>query len=150
MPKTIEEYLKQTAEMAPHLKASLAIMIGGSVILSKHQELFKPFGVTMQQYNLLRILRGADPEPRTILQIKERVIDRQSDVSRMVDRLVLKGYVERAQSKTDRRSVDVSITPKGLQLLDNMEPTVSKLNTLEGLTDDEARLLSSLIERLID
>lgn len=150
MPKTIEEYLKQTAVMSPHLKASLAVIIGGNMILNKHQEYCKGFGITMQQYNLLRILRGAHPSPRTILQIKERMVDRQSDVSRMVDRLVSKAYVTRAQSSSDRRSVDVHITSEGLRLLDLVDPGMSRLSVLADLNDEEARLLSSLIERFVE
>ena len=81
---------------------------------------FKEFDITLQQFNILRILRGQHPNTATIGLLKERMLEKIPDVSRLVDRLVNKGYIDRKLCKEDRRKVDVTITKKGLDLLDTL------------------------------
>ncbi|HPD95712.1 MAG: MarR family transcriptional regulator [Bacteroidales bacterium] len=107
-------------------------------------------GITEQQYNVLRILRGFRSEaPVSIGFIKERMLDRNSDVSRIVDKLYAKGLVNRTENKTDRRQKSVEITETGLQLLDNMFDCESKVDTLlSKLSSDEVNRLNDLLDKI--
>jgi len=105
-----------------------------------------PYKITMQQYNVLRILRGAHPEGLAIGVIRERLLDKTSDVSRLVDRLVKLGYVERKGSKDDRRVTRIFLTLRGLELLGQIR-SVDKLTKDElpkRMTDEEAHAVERL------
>ncbi len=112
------------------------------VLLDKHN-------LTHQQYNVLRILRGQQPNPATINLIKERMLDKMSDASRIVDRLVQKELVTRNTNKKDRRAVDISITKKGLNLLSEIKlDALTRDLLLPNLTEEEAGQLSVLLDKL--
>jgi DNA-binding MarR family transcriptional regulator len=103
----------------------------------------------MQQYNILRILRGSQPNPLSTLQIRERMIDKMSDTSRIVDRLILKKLVTKKTSKMDSRLVEVRITEKGLELLAQLDDTDHKIASyLANLTEEEATLVSNLLDKM--
>ena len=105
--------------------------------------------VTLQQYNLLRILRGQFPNPSTINLLKERMLDKMSDASRIVERLVQKELVTRSVNVVDRRAVDILITQKGLDVLAYLDPVVTPVDILrQNLTEDEARQLNVLLDKL--
>jgi DNA-binding MarR family transcriptional regulator len=107
------------------------------------------FNLTHQQFNILRILRGQHPNPATINLLKERMLDKMSDASRIVDRLVQKEFVSRCINKKDRRAADITITKKGLAILEQIHLDVSMKNVLKNnLTEDEARELSDLLDKL--
>lgn len=110
----------------------------------------KKHNITEQQYNVLRILRGFRSEaPLSIGFIKERMLDRDSDVSRLVDRLFISGFVERYEDKTDRRKKTVEITEKGMNLLTSMlETELSGDKLLQNLTDDEVKQLNYLLDKI--
>lgn len=110
----------------------------------------KKHGIAEQQYNVLRILRGFRSEaPLSIGFIKERMLDRDSDVSRIVDRLYEKGLVTRVEDQADRRRKSVAITQKGLDLLDAMFPCEQKADTLlSNLTLEEIRELNRLLDKI--
>ena len=113
------------------------------------QAVFKSFGVTTQQYNALRILRGKHPDPHTIQDIKDRMLDKQSDVSRLVDRLIQKELVERKPNEVDRRKIHIRITQKGLDLLDEMKDSLVEFEKIcSSLNKDEIRQLNDLLDRL--
>jgi DNA-binding MarR family transcriptional regulator len=106
-------------------------------------------GLTNQQYNILRILKGSDPKPVSTLQIRERMLDKMSDTSRIVDRLVLKGLVVKKACKTDRRLVDVTISEKGKAILEDMEPFVKEMDGLmSNLSDAEMESLNQLLDKI--
>lgn len=110
---------------------------------------FQEFGVTAQQYNILRILRGQHPNPCTIQLLKSRMLDRQSDASRLVDRLSSKGLVERHVCPIDRRKMDVKITAEGLDLLERMDPLIADTDNLfDHISEQEAQLLNDLLDRI--
>ena len=110
--------------------------------LSKNQ-------VTLQQFNILRILRGQHPGPATINLLKERMLDKMSDASRIVERLVQKGLVTRCVNKKDRRAVDIHITDKGLELLKKLDPVITPIDVLKSnLTESEAKQLNILLDKL--
>ncbi|MGK6353315.1 MarR family winged helix-turn-helix transcriptional regulator [Parapedobacter sp. DT-150] len=105
--------------------------------------------ITLQQFNVLRILRGQHPNPATNSMLKERMLDKMPDVSRIIDRLVTKELVSRGVCNTDRRAVDVKITQKGLDTLAELEESMMMLDILEkNITPDECRILNELLDKL--
>ena len=105
--------------------------------------------ITLQQFNVLRILRGQYPNSATNLLIKERMITDSADISRLIDRLVIKELVEKNKSKIDKRSVNVTITEKGLSLLDDIENDMTLMDFLpQQITEEEAKTLSILLDKL--
>lgn len=113
----ISEDLKQSKFTTPTSKAIVNIIYSGNWMMQQQQELLKPFGLTAQQYNVLRILRGQQNNPMTVLGITERMMDKMSNASRLVDKLLEKQLVLRRECPHDRRAVDVIILPAGLALL---------------------------------
>jgi MarR family 2-MHQ and catechol resistance regulon transcriptional repressor len=106
-------------------------------------------GITHQQFNILRILRGNHPTPLSTLTIRERMIDKMSDTSRIVDRLLSKGMVKKVICKKDRRLVDVSITDKGLKLLEKLDKRQDEMDEiLSNLSEKEATTLSKLLDKI--
>lgn len=104
--------------------------------------------LTLQQFNILRILRGSET-PLSTLQIRERMLDKMSDTSRIVDRLVLKGLVKKTTCRSDKRLVDVVISDKGrklLKVLDQYEPDIQQI--LKNLTESEATTLNHLLDKI--
>lgn len=107
--------------------------------------------LTPQQFNVLRILRGSHPQPLSTLQIRERMLDKMSDTSRIVDRLIKKGWVKKGTCKEDKRLVDVLITDKGLDVLSEIDAKEDLLNKhLNGLSPQEAETLSNLLDKVRD
>ena len=117
----ISEDLKQTKFPSEASKAVVNAIYTGNWIVQKQQELLKPFGLTVQQYNVLRILRGQQGTPMTVLAITERMLDKMSNASRLVDKLLEKKLVLRRECPKDRRAVDILILPAGLSLLTQVD-----------------------------
>ena len=110
---------------------------------------FERYNLTQQQFNILRILRGQFPNPCTINLLKERMLDKMSDASRIVDRLEQKGLVSRCTNKRDRRAVDIRISETGLDILKKMDAEFKASDFLKNnLTEEEAGLLSDLLDKL--
>jgi len=110
---------------------------------------FEKHNLTQQQFNVLRILRGQYPNPATINMIKERMLDKMSDASRIVDRLIQKGLVSRCTNNKDRRAVDIRISEAGLEILSKMDEEFKTSDMLKNnLTEDEAGRLSDLLDKL--
>lgn len=110
---------------------------------------FEKFNLTRQQFNILRILRGQYPKPATINVLKERMIDKMSDASRIVDRLIQKELITRCTNSKDRRAVDIRISEKGLDTLAKMDAEFKTKDFLQNnLTPDEAAQLSDLLDKL--
>lgn len=145
----IEEAIKQTKPFrSVRQKALVNLMYTSNWIEERLRAIIKPYDITIQQYNVLRILRGAG-QPLSTSVIRERLIDKMSDTSRMVDRLSKKGLVHRAQCCGDRRLVDISLTESGLDLLRDMELKSCEFELcLSGLTSDEAETLNELLNKL--
>ncbi len=115
-------------------------------INSQQNAFFKPFGLSPQQYNILRILRGAG-EPLKVQTIKERMIERSPNATRLMDKLNDKGYIERVACPSDRRVVHINITKKGLKLLDEISKEL-KHDYIKNLTEEEAGILSNLLDKI--
>ena len=113
---------------------------------------FNPYDITSQQYNVLRILRGNYPNPYTTSQVRDRMLDKMSDASRIVDRLVKKGLVIRSVTKTDKRLVDVVISRQGLALLDRIDGPLEKFmsSAFSNLTINEKNLFIDMLEKIRD
>lgn len=107
------------------------------------------YQITLQQYNILRILRGQYPNPATINLLKDRMLDKMSDASRIVERLVQKEMVTRCTNKIDRRAVDIIISQKGLEMLAMLDDEMTSLDILEqNLTTEEATQLNMILDKL--
>jgi DNA-binding MarR family transcriptional regulator len=111
--------------------------------------MFIDYHITSNQYNILRILRGQYPNPATVNLLKERMLDKMSDASRLVERLRVKGLVKRDLSSDDRRRVDVMITEKGLKLLSAIDKLNEKSDTIfKNLSSGEAKKINDLLDKL--
>lgn len=141
----IEEEIKQTKFKTPIQKALLNLIYTSNWLQSKQQDFFKTYGITATQFNILRILKGQHPASISATEIKSRMLDRNSDVSRLLDRLALKKLITKSTCPNDRRAADVSITQAGLALLTTVADTVDE-NILD-LTDEEAHSLSNLLDK---
>jgi DNA-binding MarR family transcriptional regulator len=151
-PMGIEKDINQTRFTSARQKAMLNVLFSNGWITEKIKQILIPEDITTQQYNILRILRGSYPEPLSTLQIRERMLDRMSDTSRIVDRLVAKDLVKKVTCPSDRRLVDVTITDKGQELLKKLDVHSSKMDELVmgNLSEDEAESLSVLLDKLRD
>lgn len=146
---SIEKDIKQANFKSPYSKAVINILYTNNWLQSLQVEIFKPFDLTLQQYNVLRILRGQHPNPITVIAIIERMLDKMSNASRLVDKLLVKELVIRKLCPHDRRAVDVTITEKGLNLLKELDTLQNQWESkLHGLTENEALQLSTLLDKM--
>jgi len=130
-------------------KAMVNILFTQGWVLERLKNFVEAEDITHQQYNILRILRGSHPTPLSTLQIRERMIDKMSDTSRLVDRLVAKNLVKKIICKKDRRLVDVNISDKGLSLLEKLDQSQDEMDSiLSNLTEKEAATLSKLLDKI--
>lgn len=146
----IEEDIKQGKKFDNvYEKLVVNIMFTNGWIVDEQTKIFKPYGITTPQYNVLRILRGQYPDACTVNMIIDRMLDRMSNASRIVDRLENKGLVERTVCKTDRRAKDVLITEKGLAVLNEVDNALQLwMKRLEVLTSSEAHQMNDCLDKL--
>ncbi len=147
----LEDEIQQKKFKSIEQKLMLNLIYTTNWLTAKQDSLFKDSGITVQQYNVLRILRGQYPNPCSIKLIKERMLDRMSDTSRIVDKLYTKKLLERNECPNDRRSVNVVISNQGLELLKSLDyvDDLSKQN-LKSLSDKEIDILNDLLDKLRD
>ncbi len=146
----IEEEINGRFRNESH-KAVINIIYTGNYLNNKFFGLIKEFGLSTQQYNILKILRGFGEKQRSISFIKERMLDKSSDVSRIIDRLFVKGFVERCENENDRRQKSVSISKKGLDFLVKTDFAENYTdNLISNLTENEIEILNSLLDKLRD
>jgi DNA-binding MarR family transcriptional regulator len=144
----IEKEIHQEKFINEYQKLLINLIFTNNWVTAQNRNFFENAGVTVQQFNILRILRGAQ-ESISTLQIRERMLDKMSDTSRIVDRLVLKGLVKKTINKFDKRLVCVSITTKGLALLKKTDPGELELVSIMGnLTEMEAKQMNKLLDKL--
>lgn len=144
--KKIEEEIQQRTFRSNVQKAGINLIYTSNWLQARQQDFFKSFGITGQQFNILRILKGQHPKSISATEIKNRMLDRNSDVSRLLDRLALKHLIIRNTCPKDKRAYDVSITGEGLALLKEVSKT-HKQDTLLSLTEGEAAALSDLLDK---
>lgn len=145
----IEKEIVQAKFKSPLQKGIVNIIYTSNWIHSRQAKVLKPFGLTIQQYNILRILRGQHPNPASITLLTERMLDKMSNASRLVEKLLLKGYCQRTVCPSDRRQVNVVISESGLEMLKQMEQVLDQFEgSMRNLSDDEMETLSNLLDRL--
>lgn len=128
-------------------KAVINLIFTSNWLTDKQQKFLKPYGITGQQFNILRILKGQHPKSISATVIKSRMMDKNSDVSRLLDRLSAKELIEKRICPSDKRSADVSITEKGLALLAEVDKSQREFDGVLSLTETEAAQLSELLDK---
>lgn len=145
----ISEDIKQDSFKSEINKAVVNLLFTNSWLHQKQLRFFKPYELTIPQFNILRILRGQHPKPATVNLLIERMIDKSSNASRIVDKLEGKGLVERRQCEIDRRAVDVLISKKGLKLLAKIDEEMDVWEQgLSTLTVAECEQLNYLLDKM--
>lgn len=145
---SIEDDIQQSKFNSEYHKMSVNLIFTYNWAMERAKRFFEKADLTMQQYNILRILRGAG-KPLSTLQIRQRMLDKMSDTSRIVDRLLKKDLVEKVVCKNDRRLVDVTISDKGLTLLQSLDNHTHELDShLTGISEDEAKTMNQLLDKL--
>lgn len=155
LPKSQSHFMSLTKDgllsdsRSDHQKALNNIFYTYYFLVDKINDQFKKYDITRQQFNVLRILKVHQPEYASVNLIKARMFDKMSDVSRIVERLRLKGLVLRQSAVKDKRSVEVIITDKGLRLLDSIDPELDLLGKLVGnLTPEETCILNKMLDKI--
>ena len=145
----LEEELKMKFK-SPAQRAGLNVIFTGAWMSERFNRLLKPFGISEQQFNVLRILRGQKGQPANLYTIQERMVHRMSNATRLVEKLRSKGYVERQICEENRRKIEVTITQKGMELLESIEPIAKASNReVHGrLTKEEAQTLGDLLDKM--
>ena len=144
----IEKDIQQTNFRNEFQKMSINIIYTANWLNEKMGQILSTEDITQQQYNILRILRGSEC-PLSTLKIRERMLDKMSDTSRIVDRLIVKGLVEKTACAKDKRLVDITVTKKGLQLLEKLDALNEKIDSiLKGVSEKEATTMNQILDKL--
>lgn len=145
----LEDELRQVIFESVYHKMLLNVIYTGNWIEGKNTSELRKYDITNQQYNILRILKGQHPKCANISLIQERMLDRRSDASRIVERLRLKGLVERYLDENNRRQVKVTITQKGLDLLDDIcKNSLTSEQYQRLISQDEAVLINNILDKI--
>lgn len=145
----IEEIIKSNVALKDAKKVILNIMYTQNVINDKFNEILKPYDLSGEQYNVLRILRGQKGNPANMCIIQERMLAKNSNTTRLIDKLLLKDLVTREVCPDNRRKIEVLITQKGLDVLTELDPKVDHHEQFfaNNLTEDELQDLNNLLEK---
>ncbi|THF52673.1 MarR family transcriptional regulator [Flavobacterium supellecticarium] len=145
----IEDIIKSTKALSLGKRTVLNILYTQNLVSEKFAEVLKPYELSSEQYNVLRILRGQKAKPTNMCVIQERMLAKTSNTTRLVDKLLLKDLVTREVCPDNRRKMEVTITEKGLELLEELDPKVDHHEQLfaQNLTVEEQELLNDLLER---
>ena len=146
---TIEKIIKSNSPIAIPKKTVLNILYTQNIISEKFSEILKPYDISEEQFNVLRILRGQKGKPANMCLIQERMLAKTSNTTRLVDKLLLKELVTREVCPENRRKIEVLITPKGLELLTVLDPKVIdyELSFTKNLNTEELDQLNHLLEK---
>ena len=145
----IEDEIKQPIFRDDFQKAQVNLLFTASWLQLRQAAAFKPYGLTLPQFNILRILRGQHPLPATVALLIDRMLDKTSNASRIVDRLEEKKLVTRTVCPANRRAVDIRITVAGLALLERIDQEgVLRATDLRQLDEAEVRQLNSLLDKV--
>jgi MarR family 2-MHQ and catechol resistance regulon transcriptional repressor len=147
----IDKDIQQVKFRNAYQKAAINLIYTVGWMRDKTRSVFEAEDITSQQFNILRILRGSFPKPLSTLQIRERMLEKMSDTSRIVDRLIVKGLVKKLTCKDDRRLVDVIISDKGKKLLERLDARQYEIDAVLGkLSENDANILSDLLDKIRD
>ncbi|MBI1224167.1 MAG: MarR family transcriptional regulator [Bacteroidetes bacterium] len=146
----IEDEIKQKSFSNPYVKAHVNILFTSSWLSYSSAKELKPFGISVHQFNILRILRGMYPNPGSIKELTERMIDKTSNASRLVDKLISKKLVQKAKCSEDNRRAEVIITEEGLSILEKaskeMDEFAGKIS--QNLSNEEVIQLNDLLDKM--
>lgn len=147
---TIEEIIKTSRIEDPYMRAMLNVMYTGNWLYQNMNTILKPYDLTEPQYNVLRILRGQHGNPMSLLEVQRRMIQQMSNVSRLVEKLLQKSYVQRDECSENRRKVDISITQLGLDVLIEVEPLLQQqlARLANNMNGEEATALAASLDKL--
>ena len=144
----IEKDIQQTNFRNEFQKMSINIIYTANWLNEKMSQILATEDITQQQFNILRILRGSEC-PLSTLKIRERMLDKMSDTSRIVDRLIVRGLVEKTACAKDKRLVDITVTKKGLQLLEKLDALNEQIDSiLKGVSEKEATTMNQILDKL--
>lgn len=145
----LEDAIKQKRFKTEEEKLIINLTYTSGWLMYEQTRFLKPFGISPQQFNVLRILRGQGSVPASVGLIQERMLDKMSNASRLVEKLKQKGLVERHECPKDRRQVDVTITDEGLKLLESMDRVQESMNDVcRNLNSEEKQELNALLDKL--
>jgi DNA-binding MarR family transcriptional regulator len=145
---SISDEIKQSSFKNEETKAVINLIFTGNFLVQRQQAFMKPFGITMQQFNVLRILEGQKGQASSVLLITERMLDKMSNASRLVDKLFAKKLVSRVQCEKDRRAVDVYILPAGSALIKQIEVNLEEFRKQVGqLGEENLKQLNELLDQ---
>jgi DNA-binding MarR family transcriptional regulator len=145
---SLEKDIQTTNFRSEYQKLRVNMIYTYNWVMEGARKFYEQADLTPQQYNILRILRGA-AKPLSTLQIRQRMLDKMSDTSRIVDRLIKKDLVKKVICESDRRLVDVTITDKGLYLLGQLDELMNEMDMqFNGLTIEESKTLNTLLDKL--
>jgi len=146
---TIGEEIKQSKFKSEYQKALLNILLTANTLYASNNRFLKSYGLSPEQYNVLRILRGQFPEPSSVLNIQERMLDKMSNASRLVDKLEVKKLLTRKQCAADRRQVEVTITEEGIKLLQAIDEPFQELeNKLSCISAEELDNFNDILDKI--
>ena len=147
----IQQDIKQSKFRNEHQKATINILYTSSWLTEQMRGFLENYDLTHQQYNVMRILNGSFPQPISTLEIRNRMLDKMSDASRIVDRLVTKGLAVKGGCEKDKRKVDVLISDKGKKLMKEMNAKTDEMDEIAGsITEAEAKTLNKILDKLRD
>jgi DNA-binding MarR family transcriptional regulator len=146
----IEEEIQQVNFKNIHHKLHINVLFTASFLNQQTNLSLKPYNITWQQFNILRILKGSHPKPATVKLLSERMIDKMSNASRLVEKLRQKGLIERNECPMDRRQVDIMLTQEGLNLVCEASKTIDQIHDsqINSLTEQEAITLNELLDKM--
>jgi DNA-binding MarR family transcriptional regulator len=145
----IEDEIKQQKFKDEYQKLFINLIFTSNWLYDQHSRFFKKFGITPQQYNVLRILNGQYPKPASVGMVLERMLDKSSNITRLVDKLAMKNLVNRCENKENRRMQDLTITQEGIDFLKICQPEkdVTSAST-QKLTKEEAMIINNLLDKM--
>ncbi len=145
----IEDEIKQKKFNTEYEKLLINLVFTSNWLSCIQQRFFKPFGITPQQYNVMRILKGQFPNPASVGMVQERMLDRSSNITRLVDKLIDKKLVTRCENPNNRRMQELRITEKGLEFLEKIIASGSQIHQqFEVLTASEAVHFNEMLDRV--
>lgn len=145
----LEDEIKQKKFDSENHKLMINIQFTANWLNAIHNRILRPFGVSGQQFNVLRILKGQFPNPCSLNLIKERMLDKESNASRLIDKLDGAELANRITCPNNRRQVDITITKAGIKLLEDINVQVEKLNnSVPNISEEDAKVLNALLDKL--
>lgn len=146
----LEEEIQQRKFRNEFHKLQINLLFTTSWMNQLTAQVLKPYNISWQQFNILRILKGMHPEPATVKVLTSKMIDKMSNASRLVEKLRQKNYIERKECKSDRRRVDIEITPLGLEVVEKTTQELNKLmdKQMANISEADAQMVNDVLDRM--